>query len=209
MPNKEILLQFARSLILQSRDVPIDWVGFVVAMDRYRTSMRVPKRKGAVKLKEVTCLGGKVSVLGKMRCVAAMPPPIVCLTPKEEVIEEDEMVQKMSTVDKVRHGGKGLVDIPRWESNEVSEMVSGIAGCEKLTLELKAELVVRTHEKESSEAEVRRAKMTLCDWKVVFVEAQAALKTLVEEETSLKAQVSKNRLSLATRGSWKLWKSLC
>jgi hypothetical protein len=201
MPNKEISLQFARGLILQSRDVPVDWVGFAVARDRYRTSVRVSKGKGAMKFEEVTRPGGKVSILGKRRCVAATPPPIVCLTLKEEVIEEDEMVQKMSTVGKVRPRGKGLVEIPRWENNEVSEMVSGIAGCEKLIVELRAELVVRTHEKESSEAEVRRARMTLCDRKVVFAEAQAALKTLVEEETSLKAQVSKNRLSLATRDS--------
>jgi hypothetical protein len=201
MPNKEISLQFARGLILQSRDVPIDWVGFVVARDRYRTSVRVCKEKGAMKLEEITRPGGKVFVLGKRRCVAATLPPIVRLTLKEEVIEEDKMVQKMSTVGKVRPGGKGLVEIPRWKSNEVSEMVSGIAGCEKLTVELRAELVVRTHEKESLEAEVRRARMTLYDRKVVFVEAQAALKTLVEEETSLKAQVSKNRLSLATRDS--------
>lgn len=59
--------------------------------------------------------------------------------------------------------GKGVVGVPRWSSDEVLEVERGIAGCEKLSSKLTAELQEMSREKESFEVVLRRAQMTLCD----------------------------------------------
>lgn len=129
---------------------------------------------------------GRVYILGKRRCIVSTPPLLIKLKVKEEVIRET-LVDKKECVKSATKtkGSRFACYFPSWAATELSNMVSGIAGYEELTLKPKADLHKCYREKETLEVEARRAKMKLSNKFIFLKQSKSEVDKFCTEEAIL------------------------
>jgi hypothetical protein len=198
MPNKEITLQFARGLIMQSQGEEINWAEFAVSRQKYRESMRQTKEQNKKSKGGEDGSLVRVPVIGKKRCIAERDSILLGfkLSVKTEVYSESEMGKKQCCDVKGSLGKKkGKLDLsPSWVDGDLKDMASVITSSEKTVEECRAELEQLSAEKEELESEVRRARILLSDREVMLSEGILEVAKLDAEESCLKKKISESSL---------------
>ena len=193
MPNKEITLQFARGLIMQSSKKAVNWAEFAVRRQRYREVMRETKLNNKKEKSGEEVPLPRVSVLGKKRCAAERECvlPTLELTIKTEVPQDSLMGKKQCTDVKGKGKGKEKNDLsPAWVDGELKDMAYVIESNRQLLKDCRSDLEGRSIEKEGLEGEVRRAKIMLSDRQVMLCEGSLEVEKLSAEESNLRKKLS-------------------
>ena len=188
IPNKEIIVQFARGLILMSKGTKVDWEEFRVSCRKYREGLRKKKELTRAVKSEREGDGSVLSVIGKRCCLATQGvvgndfPPSLKLTVKSDVVGEG-LVASMGK----RGGGKGRpVNVsPSWSQVDIDDMVEVIADRSTLLESFRVSLGEVVKVKGEKEDSLRRAKLMREDRTVMIGENQSEIEKIDSEEISI------------------------